>query len=284
MTRPAPPSEYADLDRRWARGAAIALILTALCPLALDGALDVTYHFAPALLTDAPPPHRHLILIPGLLGPALLLATLTLRGLPRALTLLLGAGLGITLLTAAAAQLDPPLDWGEGGLPPAHTLALYALTLTLATTGLGLIRAAPGHHIGVRLAGLAGALLIALNVTPLRGRTPLGLALDPISWHAAWPLPLTLTLGAAFALLCLALLTEYWATPSLAHLTRLIGLATVLALPLGALALTLTRYPALVPSIATMLIKTYGTWIALHALLAAGLLGLLQNTVVTRHR
>lgn len=271
------PGEAADLDRRWARHAAIALIIAFVCPLALGGELL----FGPSLIAGAPPAHRLLALIPGVLGPLLLVATLKLDGLRRAVAVLIGTGLGIILMIATAETMTQgPLDWGPGGLPAARAVVVYAIAMTVAFAGLGLLRAAPDHPLGLRVAGIAGAVLVAVHVAPLGGRTPLGLVLDPISWRTAWPIPLAIVASLAFAALCAALLLGATEPARAARIALGLGLAALLIIPLGTLALIIANYPPLVSTFATVLVKYYGSFIALHALLAAGLLGLARHGFV----
>lgn len=268
------PGEAAELDRRWARQAAIALIIAFLCPLALGEELL----FGPTLIIGAPPAHRLLALIPGVLGPLLLLATYKLDGVRRATVVLIGTGLGIILMIATAETATRgPLDWGPGGLPAARAMVVYTLAMTIAFAGLGLLRAAPEHPIGLHVAGIAGAVLLAVHITPLGGRTPLGLVLDPISWRAAWPIPLAIVFSFGFAALCTALLFGAREPVGTSLFALALGLAALLALPLGTLVIIIANFPPLLGMFATAIVKYYGSFIALHALLAAGVLGLARH-------
>lgn len=269
--------EGIPLERRWALFACGWLIVAFICPLALGGELL----FGPGIVAAAPPPYRLLALVPGVLGPGLLVATLKLDGLRRAVVILIGTGLGIILMIATVERLGAaPVNWGPGGLPAARAIVVYAVAMTVAFAGLGLLRAAPDHLLGLRIAGVAGAVLVAVHFAPLGGRTMLGLVLDPISWRAAWPIPLAVVLSFAFAALCAALLLGRFEVESTARFALLLGLAAVLAIPVGTLLLILGNFPPLVPMFITLLIKYYGMWIALHVLLAAGLLGLVQHGFV----
>ncbi len=266
------------LDKRWALRGSIYLIVAFICPLATPG----VWLFGPELISDAPPPVRLLALVPAVLGLLLLVATLWLDGLRRAVTILIGTGLGIILMAATAERLmgAVPAAWGPEGLPAARALVVYAVAMTVAFVGAGLLRAAPDHALGARIAGVAGAVLLAVHLVPLGGRSMLGLVFDPISWRAAWPVPLTFVLSFCFALSCATQLLDRYETDALAVVTQVMGFLTLAVLPIGLVIEVMAAGPVVVAMFTTVLVKYYGMWIALHALLAGGLLGLLKHGFV----
>lgn len=270
--------EAETLDRRWALRGSIYLIIAFLCPLATPGA----WLFGPTLVAEAPPAVRLLALVPAILGPALLAVTLRLDGLVRAVVILIGTGIGIIMMAATAERMvgAVPVNWGPEGLPAARAIVIYAIAMTAAFVGVGLLRASPHHPLGARIAGVAGAVLLAVHLVPLGGRSMLGLVFDPISWRAAWPLPLTFVASFAFAAACATQLLDRYETETLAAFAQVAGFVTLAVLPIGLVVMVLGAPGALVAMFTTLLVKYYGMWIALHALLAAGLLGLLRHGFV----
>ena len=57
-------------------------------------------------------------------------------------------------------------------------------------------------------------------------------------------------------------------------LTALIGVGALVVLPVGLALDAAARSPELLATTVTLLVKVYGTWIALHGLLIGGVLGL----------
>ncbi len=269
-------------DRPLILGAAIALVAAFVCPLVLGE----SWFFGPRLLADAPPGLRIMALVPGLVGPLALLAGLRLRPLPRAVVSLLAGGVGVivlvgTLEALTAGQSDGLAQIFTRGavvMPGPRGLLLFALSMAACFTGLAWARR--DEDMGGRVAGVAGALLLALHLAPLGGRTPLGIVLDGVAWKTAWPIPVTLIVSGAFAVVCAAQLfpdhlpagrSRRW----LLGLAALIGLGAVLVLPVGLALDAAARSPELLATTVTMAVKIYGTWIALHALIVGGVLGLI---------
>lgn len=275
-------------DRRWALAAAAALVAAFVCPLAIGGG----WVFGPTLLTQAPPGLRIMSLIPGIAGPVALVAALKLRPLPRSITLLLVGGISVialvatleALTTGQSAGLEQIFTRGAVVMPGPRGLVLFALALTAAFTGLGLARSRP--VLGARVAGLSGAALLALHLAPLGGRTPLGIVLDGVAWKTAWPVPACLVVSAAFAVVCTLLLFDDWLPHGwdqawLVRLATLVGLGALLVLPVGLSLDSAARAPALLGTTVTLMVKVYGAWIALHVLIAAGVMGLVSASSLT---
>lgn len=257
--------------------AAVTLVAAFICPLVIGH----SWLFGPTLLAHAPPGLRMVALVPGIAGPIALLAALALRGLPRAVALLLVGGVALVALVAhlealtrgQAALIELTFTRGATPAPDPATAFGWSLALTAAFTGLALARRAD-PTLGLRLTGLAGAALLALTLAPLGARPAIAFALDPVAWATAWPAPLTALAGGVFGALCAASLLDL-APPVVTRLAWIAGALAVAALPLGMSLDTAARHPDLLASTVTLMVKLAGTWIALHALLAAGALEML---------
>lgn len=270
-------------------GAAAALVAAFVCPLVLGG----VWIIGPRLLTDAPPGLRIMALVPGVIGPVVFVGALKLPSLWRAALAMLGGGVGIILLIGAlealtvgqAGGLTQIFTRGALAMPAPHGLLLFSLAVAACFGGLALSRTRP--TVGGRIAGFAGAALLALHLAPLDGRTALAVMLDPVVWKTSWPIPCTLIATAAFALISAAQLFPDYLPQGrrrawFARLSLLVGCAALALFPVGLLVDTAARAPELLATTATFLIKTLGTWIALHALLVAGALSLVPPPATSR--
>jgi len=268
-------------DRTLILGAAIGLISAFICPLALGS----SWFFGPTLLAEAPPGLRTMTLVPGVIGPVALVAALELRPLPRAVVAVLGGGAGLIVLVGTiealsagqAAGLEQVFTHGSVAAPGIAAVALFSLVMAGAFTGLALAR----HHpeVGARVVGLTGAALLALHLVPLGERTPLSIVLDRVAWKTAWPIPASLIVTAAFAVVCSAQLFDgplregrgrRWSL----GLAKAIGVGAVLVLPVALVADAAARSPEILAFTTTVQAKFTGTWIALYALAIGGVLGL----------
>ena len=270
-----------DRDRRWALNGVVLLIVAFVCPLIIGP----SWIFGPTLLANAPPDIRVLALVPGVLGPVLLVVTLKAPGLIRAVLNTAGAGIGIIVYIgtleasgeSAANFLGAALAGGAAVIPGSGLLMLFTPLLAAAFVGLVLLRDPETEGFGVKLAGLAGAALGALHVAPLGGRTLIGVMTDSIAWNTAWPVPLAIVLSMLFSAACVALLFDHWPLGQVTQVAVALGVGAVLTIPVGMVALMALQFFPMVGSTLTLMLKFYGAFLAMHLVLAGGVIGLVRH-------
>lgn len=275
--------ESLDIDRRWARRGGAYLLIAFLVPLVVGP----NWLFFPTLLDGTPPAAKVLVLAPVILGVVALGLTFVGDGLQRAAGLLLATGLTLILLqatieamTAAAMKGAPP---GMGGamleaLPRSAALILTwqaAMVLGFVGTAFALIR--PESTLGVRVAGVAGAVLLALHFVPGGGGMAVGMLVKGEMWQNAWFVPVSILASLAFAGTCLGQLFGLYDPDDLARLTLWLGGATLLIGPAGLVLSSMSNAIMATGTLLSVLVKLYGTLVALHILMAAGVLGLLLH-------
>lgn len=276
-----PPPAPIDRDRRWALNGAALLIITFVCPLIIGP----SWIFGPTLLANSAPDIRMLALVPGLLGPVLLVVTLKAPGLIRAVLNTAGAGIGIIVYIgtleasgeSTASFLSAALAGGAAVIPGSGLLMLFTPLMAAAFVGLVLLRYPETEGFGIKLAGLAGAALCALHVAPLGGRTLIGVMSDSIAWNTAWPVPLAIVLSLLFSAACVALLFDHWPPDQVTQVAVALGLGAVLTIPVGMVAVMALEFFPMVGSTLTLMFKFYGAFLAMHLVLAGGVIGLVRH-------
>lgn len=275
--------DESDLDKRWAVRGAAYLLVAFLLPLVAG----VRWIFFPTLIDQSPPAVRLLVLAPAILGALALLLAFKTDGLSRAVGLLITTGLTIILCIATVeavmkgmlAQAMPGME-GPGALPTprsAATMLVYQVAMTLAFVGAAFTRAREASPLGPRLSGVCGAVLLALHFVPGEG----GMAIEVLGqgqlWQHAWFAPLTVVASLGFAGANLLQLFDLYEHDDLARLVLLLGAATLLVGPVGLVWTTFWNSVALTGTVLSVVIKGWGGFVALHILMAAGVLGLLLH-------
>lgn len=272
-----------DLERRWAIGGAGFLLLSFLFPLIANKAIFFTD------LLDYPLPGvRLVVLVPAVLAVAAFAVALMTRGLLRATILLLIVGLAIIVWAAtleawalaaysvmSEAQALPVESAQSAG--SGSTIFVYGLGFVVAAVGLALTRLRDDSPLGPSLAGLAGVVLLITHFLPMFGTTSLAAIIaDGRLWSISWMVPLWAITSMAFAAACAALLIGSWDSEDLAVYARGLGWLALAAPAIG----LVVNFP--LAAAVSVVIKLYGGWIAIHVLLAAGLLGLVGQGLAPR--
>ncbi len=272
-----------DLDRRWALRGAAYLLVAFLLPLVAG----VRWIFFPTLIEQSPPPVRLLVLAPAVLGALALLLALKTQGLARAVGLLITTGLTIiicvgtveALMQGALAQAMPGMT-GPAALPTprsAATMLVYQVAMTLAFVGAAFTRIREESMLGPRLSGVCGAVLLALHFVPGEGGMAVEVLGQGMLWQHLWFAPLTVVASLGFAGANLMQLFGLYEQDDLAKLALLLGAATLLIGPFGLVWTTFWNAVALTGTVLSLVIKGWGGFVALHILMAAGVLGLLLH-------
>ncbi|MCA9558232.1 MAG: hypothetical protein H6704_03600 [Myxococcales bacterium] len=272
-----------DLDKRWAVRGAAYLLVAFLLPLVAG----VRWIFFPTLIDQSPPAVRLLVLAPAILGALALLLALKTEGLARAVGLLLTTGLTIiicvgtveALMKGALAQAMPGAR-GPVALPTprsAATMLVYQVAMTLAFVGAAFTRAREDSALGPRLSGVCGAVLLALHFVPGEGGMAIEVLGQGMLWQHLWFAPLTVVASLGFAGANLTQLFGLYEHDDLAKLALLLGAATLLIGPFGLVWTTFWNSVALTGTVLSVVIKGWGGFVALHILMAAGVLGLLLH-------
>ncbi len=259
----------ADLEQKWALKGGALLLLSFFFPLIAPRLVLFT-----DLLELPVPGLKIMVLLPAILGLIAIGLALMTSGLVRATLLLFTVGLSTVVWMAiseawAQAAFTATQAEAVANDPSGSVFLGYGLLIAVAFVGLAFCRQRPHSRLGARVAGVAGVSLLALHFVPMFDTYSLAdLVVGKQFWALHWGVPIWALGGLLFSVGCAAQLVGLWESDDLAAATRLLGL---LVITVPALALILeTGLLGL-----SLVVKAYGGWIAIHMLLAAGLLGLL---------